>query len=86
MFLSSYVALGESLRWLLALLLSGLVAVGTLCCGVYGLQCLAGCPVRTRWVRARTERRISREARRGIADLEAYLSRELGPRADSGSG
>jgi hypothetical protein len=76
MFLSSYVVVGDALRYLLALLLGGLVAVGALSAGVYGVQCAVARP-RARRAAARRERQITREAREGIAALEAYLDRAI---------
>lgn len=76
MFLSSYVALGDALRYLLALLVAGLVAVGALSAGVYGVQYAVTRP-HARLALARRERAIRREAREGVAALEDYLSRAV---------
>jgi hypothetical protein len=76
MFLSSYVVVADALRYLLALLLGGLVAIGAVWAGVYGVHCAVARP-RARRALARRERAIRREARDGIAALEAYLDRAI---------
>ena len=73
MLYSSYAVLGDWLRWAVALMLVGMVACGTFWCGVYGVQQASSSTARERRARCRRERAIQREARRGIAALEAYL-------------
>ena len=64
---------GESLRACALTALTGLAAMGSIWCGGHGLAQLWLLSCQPRLEQRAQQRRVAREAARGIAEIEAYL-------------